>query len=336
MKVLVSGSGQSLPLVPWIAVLNPDVTSTAQRGNYVVYLYNVSLTRIYLSANQGSTQHRLNAVTRGLRNRAAELSALEELRAETSALTSGVGTTLLDMLAKNIDLGAPNNMFLPQGYEAGNVGAIEYDVTDLPDNITLTAHLRRMIHLNETIVSVKEEILAKHPGKITTAATTTKPSQTHPQMFIPKDSSQYRTEVKSHTQTKSRRHEALLTNFYKWLKENNLVAANNVHPRDLTVDGPGLHWLVEAKTVPANAEIAVREAIGQLFSYRHFFYRQLTQPDPHLVALFTEPIGNAFALLLDSLGIESIWWNGTEWDGQAPNTATSLRRAAQSQLTSSP
>jgi hypothetical protein len=57
MKVLVSGSGQSLPVVPWIAILDPDVTTTAQEGLYVVYLYHRDLRRLFLSMNQGATQH---------------------------------------------------------------------------------------------------------------------------------------------------------------------------------------------------------------------------------------------------------------------------------------
>src|ERR1044072_8224105 len=43
MRVLVSGSGQSLPLVPWIALLDPDVTTTAQEGLYIVYIYRFDL-----------------------------------------------------------------------------------------------------------------------------------------------------------------------------------------------------------------------------------------------------------------------------------------------------
>ncbi|HEV8558556.1 MAG TPA: hypothetical protein VGR06_19475 [Actinophytocola sp.] len=74
-----------------------------------------------------------------------------------------------------------------------------------------------------------------------------------------------------------------------------------------------------------------REAIGQLFAYRHFWYRELGQPDPALVALFSEPVGAAFLPLLKSLGIESIWWDGDTWDGAAPDVMTSLLKIAQVQ-----
>jgi hypothetical protein len=38
-------------------VLDDDVTSTAQEGFYVVYLFAETLDRVYLSLNQGVTAH---------------------------------------------------------------------------------------------------------------------------------------------------------------------------------------------------------------------------------------------------------------------------------------
>jgi hypothetical protein len=55
--VRVSGSGQTLPKVPWIAVLDSDVTKTAKAGLYLVYLFDVRTEQVYLSMNQGATTH---------------------------------------------------------------------------------------------------------------------------------------------------------------------------------------------------------------------------------------------------------------------------------------
>ena len=41
--------------VPWIAILDPDVTESTQNGFYVVYLFSVDMKRVYLSLNQGIT-----------------------------------------------------------------------------------------------------------------------------------------------------------------------------------------------------------------------------------------------------------------------------------------
>ncbi|WP_328533277.1 DUF3578 domain-containing protein [Micromonospora zamorensis] len=141
MKVLASGAGQSLPVVPWIAILDSNVTRTAQEGLYVVYLFRQDLSRVYLSMNQGATQHQRNAGRRGLTGVAQDRAALAELRFEAILLRKYLSDDALHDLAEVIELGAPRNRFLPCGYEEGNVAAIEYDLTQLPNEMTLALTL---------------------------------------------------------------------------------------------------------------------------------------------------------------------------------------------------
>src|SRR5262249_14250474 len=44
--------------VPWLAVFDPLVTTTATRGYYVVYLFHNSEPEVHLSLNQGNTVRR--------------------------------------------------------------------------------------------------------------------------------------------------------------------------------------------------------------------------------------------------------------------------------------
>lgn len=331
MRVLVSGSGQSLPHVPWIAVLDPDVTTTAQEGLYIVYLYRVDLSRVYLSMNQGATQHKRNAEASGLKGVKAESAALVELQQESSLIRSNLDDAALKDLLDAINLGA--RRFLPRGYEEGNIAAIEYDPANLPDEEILRGDLARFLALYDDCVEIKREILAATPGLVKTAAGSEKTKRVfaqRPPAFRPRTSDEYRAHVPAQFQNKSRRHEGLLNLFFDYVNEAGLVAANNVHPCDLTVENSTNHWLVEAKTVGANAEHAVREAIGQLFAYRHFCYRELKRSDPALVALFSESIGDAFASLLTSLGIEAVWREDGEWRGRSPSIGQSLLATAAS------
>src|SRR4051812_33560390 len=52
---LVEGSGGkgNPAVVPWIGVFDPDETTTAQRGMYVVYLFAADMSSIVLSLAQG-------------------------------------------------------------------------------------------------------------------------------------------------------------------------------------------------------------------------------------------------------------------------------------------
>lgn len=134
-------------------------------------------------------------------------------------------------------------------------------------------------------------------------------------IFRPKSAADYLVTLAARSQTRTRQHEALIEAFGSAVQAAGGVAATNVHPRDLTIDRDGTHWLVEAKSVGPNAELAVREAIGQLLSYRYFCY----PPDtgPRLLALFNAPFGEAFGALLGSLGIEHVCRAGGTWTGSA-------------------
>lgn len=73
--------------------------------------------------------------------------------------------------------------------------------------------------------------------------------------------------------------------------------------------GPGLR---SAKVVyRGNATRAVRETIGQLLTYRHVLYRG--SPEPIMVALFSENVGDLYTGLRDSLGILSVSKTATGW-----------------------
>jgi hypothetical protein len=63
-----------------------------------------------------------------------------------------------------------------------------------------------------------------------------------------------------------------------------------------------MEWLVEAKVLySGNATDAVRAAIGQLMTYRYFLYQ--CHAPPYLLALFNEPVRDAYSALMESLGI---------------------------------
>jgi hypothetical protein len=87
----------------------------------------------------------------------------------------------------------------------------------------------------------------------------------------------------------------------------------------------GSEWLVEAKVLyRGNATEAVRAALGQLFTYRFFLY---ADDQPRLVALFAEPIGEAYVTLLDSLGVASVWKAAGRWLGSPRAQADAICEA---------
>jgi hypothetical protein len=266
--------------------------------------------------NQGVTAHRDRF--RALSDPRPGQAAVQELERESELLRDALQSDLSGLIS-TINLGEDG--FLARGYEAGNVIAEEYDVRDLPEERTLRADLERFLAIYKEVIEVRDRVLVEQPGRLhlptRTSAAAARSDVRRPPVFRPKDASDYVANISQHQQRRTRKHEELVLRFGKHARERGWTGATNVHPRDLVLSKASQEVLVEAKTVPNNAELAVREAIGQLFAYRHFIYRARGQSDPILLALFAEPVGDAFATLLTDLGITTGWFSDRTWRGTA-------------------
>lgn len=96
--------------------------------------------------------------------------------------------------------------------------------------------------------------------------------------------------------------------------EHGFTPVTTEHPKDLVLRTDDAEYLVEAKVIRnGNSTQAVREAIGQLFTYRFFLYSG--EPPKGLVGLFSEPLGEGYVKFLTSHNILVVWHEGGEWKG---------------------
>lgn len=317
LDVRVSGQGINLPVVPWITLLDPSVTKKVTEGLYLVYLFAADLQSVFLTMNQGATQHKNLHKDAGLGDTAAESAAIQEIANETAQIRGVLLAEAPDLPVDGVQLGS--SLFLPRAYEAGTIACRRYDLGALPTEQDLRAELSRFDLIYRRSVEIKDQLVAADPQhhRTTARSRSNAPGVDPEPVFRPKDGADYLRNLPGRRTTVSPRHESLIREFGEHVGGLGWTPATNVHPRDLVVTSPaGDHWLVEAKTVGPNAEFAVREAIGQLFAYRHFCYRDVGRPEPRLLALFNEPVGDAFLPLLGDLGIEVVWrttigWNST-------------------------
>ena len=135
---------------PWVGVFDLSVTDSATRGHYVVYLFRADGTAVHLSLNQGTT-----AVFNTERRR---YKATLQARAQEYALLLGL-TERNGLRRGPIDLGGGRPPLTP-GYEAGNVAAITYDATRIPDDAQLEQDLRRMVDLYSRLTDQLDRITA--------------------------------------------------------------------------------------------------------------------------------------------------------------------------------
>lgn len=120
---------------PWVAVLDPKVTTTVQQGYYVCYLINPKQKTMYLGLAVGWTQFAEKFPAQEAQRRIADYSRylLRQLRGVPDNFSSGI-----------IDLSAEHN--LSKGYEQGQILYIKYEISDLTDD-TLYSDLETMLNL---------------------------------------------------------------------------------------------------------------------------------------------------------------------------------------------
>lgn len=67
LKVKGSCGAGTWTRYPWIAIYNEKITTTIQRGVYIVYLFSEDMSRVYLTLNQGCTNLKKDLGTKGAR-----------------------------------------------------------------------------------------------------------------------------------------------------------------------------------------------------------------------------------------------------------------------------
>lgn len=313
--ILVIGSGGkgTATFTPWVGFFDPDETVSPEAGLYVVYLVTEDLGTLLLTLMQGITE---------LSNTLGNAAARVRLAEEAHAIRSKLPADAIAGLDTGLDLGSRG--FRQRAYEAGTVVSRRYSLDTLPAEPELRADLTRFLHVYQLAAAVKRELLLTSPGAISSSSSGTTFVVTDPlRDFKPKSDADYQAFLTGRSMTKSRRHEGLVREYGLWVSKQGWVPSNP-HPKDLVLLRRSKEWLVEAKVLyQGNATDAVRAALGQLYAYRHF----LGPATSALLALFSEPIGNAYVRFLETCGVASVWKENTQWLGSAGAVTAGLAEA---------
>ncbi|MFC7930302.1 MrcB family domain-containing protein [Streptomyces cinereoruber] len=313
--------GQTTPAAtPWIGVFEERGMRDPKKGLYLAYIFSADLKNVTLTLQQGITwlEERLG------RGRTRE----DHLRHHAARLRRAVRRQeCLDWVDEPQ---LRDKAARPKAYEAASVIAKVYDTAALPSDVALlddlymgVEALRRAEEFdrvwwmsNDADAIPWAYDLSGHAPRAAVSPADFDPLAD----FHPKDSGEYKVQISARQQIKQRTHEDLVKDFGLHVVKRGYVPVTlGQHPRDLVlrreeaVGGRDPEWIVEAKIVRnGNATIAAREALGQLYEYRHFLYQQ--RPRPFLVGLFSEEIG-VYAPYLEEQGIISVWRDEGGWDG---------------------
>jgi 5-methylcytosine-specific restriction enzyme A len=107
--------------IPWLCVFLKDLTTSATRGYYIVYLFSADGSGLYISLNQGWTYFKDKYGTKIGR---------EKIQKTASIVRDKLNTVPHNMNLLNIDLKGEGN--LAKGYELGHICGRYYDIDNLP------------------------------------------------------------------------------------------------------------------------------------------------------------------------------------------------------------
>ncbi|MYL29716.1 DUF3578 domain-containing protein [Halobacillus halophilus] len=128
--------------VPWISILDKYITTSTQRGYYLVYLFSEDMKRVYLTFAQGITESTREDIQR----------TREDIREKV--VTGRYETSSPIQKNQNINLGGSSK---GKGYEDSTALYIQYDPTALPSENELQQDLSAMIDIYKYYVSVQSE-----------------------------------------------------------------------------------------------------------------------------------------------------------------------------------
>ena len=142
-RYIVKGSAgqENWATIPWIAVMDPEITETTMRGHYIVYLFREDMEGVYLSLHQGITD---------ISNKYGGKRAEEILRERADEFREKIKQ---DDLLEEISLGKRG---LAPLYEAGNIYAKYYPASDLPSEEEIEDDLKLFLKLYDSLKDLEE------------------------------------------------------------------------------------------------------------------------------------------------------------------------------------
>ncbi|PLT32707.1 McrB family protein [Bacillus sp. V5-8f] len=121
--------------VPWISILNKEVTNSTQKGYYLVYLFSEDMKRLYLSFAQGVTETSKEDMLRIKQEIRNEIKMEQQVKRDD-----------------NIYLGDSNRA---KQYATSTAAYIEYDLSKLPSQEEIIHDLSLMIVYYEEFIELK-------------------------------------------------------------------------------------------------------------------------------------------------------------------------------------
>jgi len=152
-----SGAGRWAAL-PWIAIFDILITTSAQSGYYPVFLFKDDMSGFYLSLNQGVTQVEIEHKYKKTVKQVLELRA-QDYKAQIGKLSNGFNFEKINLK----ELRSTNSKY-PSLYASGNIFSKYYPLNNIPEDEELISDINEILKIYEAI-SYNEGSLLTHVEK---------------------------------------------------------------------------------------------------------------------------------------------------------------------------
>ncbi|RGO16713.1 DUF3578 domain-containing protein [Bacillus cereus] len=123
--------------VPWIALMHRDITTSTQRGYYIVYLFSEDMQRLYLTIGQGVTETTKEEMQKIKEEIREQIHMSQKVKKDDAIF---LGTSLK-----------------AKGYANSTAAYIAYDANKMPSEKELVEDLEEMLRYYEGFIAYKEE-----------------------------------------------------------------------------------------------------------------------------------------------------------------------------------
>lgn len=147
IKVKISVGQGGWTKTPWIALLDERVTTSTQRGIYIVFLVAEDLSVTYLTLNQGMTD---------LVARMGQRGAVEEMLRVAAASRPLIAETIADQFAANNEIDLKSDTSAARNYEFGTIAQIALPKDRLPDDAQITRDLATLLGAYDRLIEVPQ------------------------------------------------------------------------------------------------------------------------------------------------------------------------------------
>lgn len=127
--------------VPWVAIMDGNITETTTRGIYIVFLFSAGGEKVYLTLNQGVTY---------FKNK--KLKKHDIVKA-----TNSIYEILDSPESAPIDIDLKAKTSLGKGYEKTTISGFEYYINDLPDSSVIENDIYKLLNDYEQLIAKYKE-----------------------------------------------------------------------------------------------------------------------------------------------------------------------------------